>query len=93
MIESQVELKMQVASKSHFGGDGFGLWLLHESMNPASHTETDWLSGPIVGLRANFEGVGIIFDTYDNDNQRDNPSVFVIKNFPRDGQPPSDFVV
>ena len=60
-------------------------------MNPTLHKEVDFLSGPIVGLRTNFEGFGLIFDTYDNDNQRDNPTVFAIKNFQDDGQPPPDF--
>lgn len=79
--EFEVELTAKVSSKSHFGGDGFGLWFLHKSMDPAMHAGS-YLSGPLVGLRADFHGVGIIFDTYDNDNMRDNPLVLVVKNFP-----------
>ena len=33
-------------------------------------------------MRANFYGFGLVFDTYDNDNLRDNPSVFVLKHTP-----------
>ena len=27
-----------------------------------------------------FSGVGVIFDVYDNDNKRNNPSIFVLEN-------------
>lgn len=38
--------------------------------------------GPVAGLRANFHGLGVVFDTYDNDNMRDNPSIFAISHYP-----------
>ncbi len=31
-------------------------------------------------MRNDFNGFGIAFDVYDNDNRRDNPSIFVLKN-------------
>jgi mannose-binding lectin 1 len=68
------------------------MWFLHNDMDPSKHTVSNYLSGPIVGLRTDFHGFGIVFDTYDNDNMRDNPSVFVVKNFPsRAGQPAGEF--
>ncbi|ETO17291.1 lectin, partial [Reticulomyxa filosa] len=42
--------------------------------------EHNYLAGPIFGIREDFEGFGICFDTYDNDGSRDNPRIFVIKN-------------
>lgn len=69
--------------------------MVHGDMDPSKHSEMrSYLNGPIVGMRADFHGFGIIFDTYDNDNLRDNPSVFVVKNFPSQaGGKVSDFVV
>lgn len=31
-------------------------------------------------MKNDFKGIGLIFDVYDNDNRRNNPSVFVIEN-------------
>jgi hypothetical protein len=71
-------------SRSSFGGDGFAFWLLHNEMDPSKGTA---LNGPLFGLRSDFHGIGVAFDSYDNDGSRDNPSVFVLKNFPgRDGE-------
>ena len=38
------------------------------------------IEGNIFGIREDFNGLGIIFDTYDNDGQRDNPTVYVLYN-------------
>jgi len=43
------------------------------------------LNGPIFGMRSDFKGFGVMFDVYDNDNRRDNPSIFVLKS--DNGQP------
>lgn len=83
-IESEnfeVEFKTEVFSKPHFGGDGFGFWILSSEMDPAFTSDPDALTGPIFGMKNDFKGVGVIFDVYDNDNRRNNPSVFVLANF------------
>jgi len=36
-------------------------------------------TGPLFGMKTEFKGVGVLFDTYDNDNARNNPSVFVLE--------------
>lgn len=43
-------------------------------------TDPEVLNGPLFGLRSDFQGFGIVFDVYDNDNRRDNPSIFVLRN-------------
>lgn len=77
----EVELKFLVHSQPHFGGDGFGVWILSGDYDPIYHWEPDYLNGPIFGIRQDFRGFGVIFDTYDNDGKRDNPTVSVISNF------------
>ena len=74
------------ASQPNFGGDGWAVWLLHESMDPRlSRTAFDAsspssFSGSLFGIRPDFRGIGVLFDTYDNDVRRDNPVIFVLKN-------------
>jgi len=77
----EVELELNVFSKPHFGGDGFAFWILTKDLDPSFNFEPDYLNGPIFGMRDNFQGFGVMFDTYDNDAKRDNPAVFVIENY------------
>ncbi|ORC86141.1 putative lectin [Trypanosoma theileri] len=53
------------------GADGFALWIT---------TETPVINGPLLGRPMKFTGIGVIFDTYDNDGMRDNPAVYVLYN-------------
>ncbi|EKG06816.1 lectin, putative [Trypanosoma cruzi] len=53
------------------GADGFALWI---TTDRPSH------NGPLMGRPMEFTGLGIIFDTYDNDGLRDNPAVYVLFN-------------
>jgi len=84
----ECEFKIEVMSKPHFGGDGMGFWVLHGDQDPAYSTDPEALCGPIFGMRADFNGFGLMFDTYDNDNRRDNPAIFVLRT-PDPGQPAS----
>jgi hypothetical protein len=47
-------------------------------MDPSFSGEPDALNGPIFGMKNEFKGFGVMFDVYDNDNRRNNPSVFVL---------------
>ncbi|CEP01500.1 hypothetical protein PBRA_002106 [Plasmodiophora brassicae] len=76
----EVEIGLRVFSKPHFGGDGFAFWVLSSEMDPSYSASPTSLSGPVFGMRDDFKGFGVIFDTYDNDGRRDNPSIFVVKN-------------
>ena len=72
--------------RNNIGGDGFGIWLISEDnlfRKPSYDKKPDDVEpilGPLYGIREDFRGIGVIFDSYDNDNLRDNPLVFVIKN-------------
>lgn len=74
----EVEFDLRVYSNPHFGGDGFAFWILDSSSDPILNKEPDSLSGPLFGLKDTFKGMGVIFDTYDNDGDRANPSIFVL---------------
>jgi len=77
-----LEVKFAAWATHHIGGDGFALWILNNTMHPSNTKENDWswLTGPLFGMRDDFDGIGIVFDTYDNDGMRDNPKVFVLRN-------------
>ena len=55
--------------------DGLALWLI---TNPNKDTYAE--AGPLAGMHENFQGIGIVLDTYDNDNRRDNPLVSLVEN-------------
>lgn len=76
----ELEVEFNVYSKPHFGGDGFGIWFLSADQDPSTDAQSQTLVGPLFGMRADFKGVGVLFDIYDNDNQRNNPAVFVVQN-------------
>eukprot|EP00466_Bigelowiella_natans_P008105 jgi/Bigna1/73854/fgenesh1_pg.26_\ len=76
----EVEFEFKCYSKPHFGGDGFGFWILDSTDDPILKSEPDALTGPLFGMKENFKGIGLAFDTYDNDGDRKNPSIFVLDN-------------
>lgn len=76
----EVEFEVLCHSRPHFGGDGFGFWMLHGNQDPTFQADPEYLTGSVFGLREDFTGVGVVFDIYDNDGRRDNPSVFVLVN-------------
>eukprot|EP01084_Bolivina_argentea_P025921 48190_1 len=89
----QILLEINIHSKTTLGGDGFGVWLLDENeikrgqigdKQVYTNPNYELLLGDFYGLRRDFNGTGIIFDTYDNDNNGDNPLVFSLIN---DGKP------
>jgi len=77
-----MEVKFAAWATHHIGGDGFAFWILNNTMHPSNTAENDWswLTGPLFGMRDDFDGIGIVFDTYDNDGMRDNPKIFVLRN-------------
>lgn len=76
----EIEFKVSVYSKPHFGGDGLGFWLLDGSHDPTFHSDNQYLIGDVFGMKPDFKGAGVIFDIYDNDGKRDNPAIFVVYN-------------
>lgn len=67
----EVVLGVRIHSKSSYGADGLGFWIVDQI--PGA-------DGPLVGHPMKFKGVGIIFDSYDNDRYRDNPAIHVLYN-------------
>ena len=76
----EVEWVVEVASKPHFGGDGVCMWALASLEDPSAIARSaDALEGPVFGMKADFTGLGVCVDVYDNDNKRNNPTVFVLE--------------
>ncbi|CAO3704109.1 unnamed protein product [Rhizopus stolonifer] len=55
-FEVEIEFKVEGTS-GHLYGDGFAMWLTRQRMLP----------GPVFGSVDRFEGLGVFFDTYDNE--------------------------
>eukprot|EP00287_Rhodomonas_sp_CCMP768_P003371 CAMPEP_0196727950 /NCGR_PEP_ID=MMETSP1091-20130531/8791_1 /TAXON_ID=302021 /ORGANISM="Rhodomonas sp., Strain CCMP768" /LENGTH=538 /DNA_ID=CAMNT_0042070637 /DNA_START=56 /DNA_END=1672 /DNA_ORIENTATION=- len=64
----EVEIAFKCTGARYLGGDGFGLWF----------TEKSEVFGGTFGNQEDFVGLGIIFDTYDNDGKRDNPAISAV---------------
>jgi mannose-binding lectin 1 len=62
-----------VRSRRSPGADGLAYWYV-------ARPYKDREMSKVMGMTPNFVGMGIVLDTYDNDNNRDNPSVSVILN-------------
>eukprot|EP00283_Hemiselmis_rufescens_P011473 CAMPEP_0173437404 /NCGR_PEP_ID=MMETSP1357-20121228/18006_1 /TAXON_ID=77926 /ORGANISM="Hemiselmis rufescens, Strain PCC563" /LENGTH=431 /DNA_ID=CAMNT_0014402583 /DNA_START=186 /DNA_END=1478 /DNA_ORIENTATION=- len=68
--EWEIEIQFKVTGARYLGGDGFVLWL----------TEEREKFGATFGNQEDFKGIGIVFDTYDNDGRRDNPSIMAVSS-------------
>ncbi|KAJ8654469.1 hypothetical protein O0I10_009910 [Lichtheimia ornata] len=54
----EIEFEFKVGGQAgHLYGDGFAMWLTKDRLSP----------GPVFGSKDNFNGLGIFFDTYDNE--------------------------
>jgi mannose-binding lectin 1 len=69
----ELTAKFNVRSKHNPGADGIAFWYVDE---PHKGTK----AGPLMGMRRRFKGIGMVFDSYDNDNMRDNPVGLFIDN-------------
>ena len=66
--EWKMFLEFKIAGQRYLGGDGMVLWF----------TEGSNTFGNTFGNQEDFKGLGVVFDTYDNDGKRDNPSISAI---------------
>jgi len=73
-----MDLTISIRSETSLGGDGFGIWVLNRTM--FEKTEKIRLDGNVLGMVNNFNGFGVILDTYDNDEDGKNPMVMVFWN-------------
>ncbi|KRZ05572.1 Protein ERGIC-53 [Trichinella zimbabwensis] len=75
MVEASywsVEITFRIHGQGRFGGDGMAFW----------YTAFKGQKGPVFGSNDYWNGLGIFFDTYDNDGQasNDNPYVMAVIN-------------
>lgn len=75
----EATLHFRIHSKRNPGADGLALWLAAEPYKYDSRNSQHTSENHLFGNKVGFSGLGIIFDTYDNDSQRDNPVVSVIQ--------------
>jgi len=66
----EVELVFRVNGRGRIGADGLAFW----------YTETRAEEGPVFGSRDNWKGLGLFFDSFDNDNLRNNPWIMAMVN-------------
>jgi len=76
----EMQVALSVRSAFYIGGDGFAIWVLDRSMIKEPDKEHYKLEGNVLGMREDFNGFGVIFDTYDNNGDRNNPTVSVLMN-------------
>ncbi|NWI49519.1 LMAN1 protein, partial [Calyptomena viridis] len=66
----EVEVTFRVTGRGRIGADGLAIWF----------TEEQGLEGPVFGAADKWNGVGIFFDSFDNDGKKNNPGVVVVGN-------------
>eukprot|EP00795_Rhopilema_esculentum_P003768 gene3768-15050_t len=66
----EIEVFFKVTGRGRVGGDGLAVW----------YTEETGSSGPVFGASDNWKGMGLFFDSYDNDGENNNPYVMVMLN-------------
>jgi len=74
----EIEFTLEIFSKPNYGGDGMCMWVLSSDHDPSFADDDKGLSGAVLGMKEDFEGLGVCFDVYDNDQRRNNPSVFTL---------------
>jgi mannose-binding lectin 1 len=66
----EVEIDFKIGSQSSLGADGLAFWYTREYKQ----------EGPVFGSKDKWTGLAVIFDTFDNDNQNDNPYIGIYLN-------------
>ncbi|XP_032069436.1 protein ERGIC-53-like isoform X1 [Thamnophis elegans] len=66
----EIEVTFRVTGRGRVGADGLAIW----------YTEGQGLDGQVFGAADNWNGVGIFFDSFDNDAKKNNPAVIVVGN-------------
>ncbi|CAL8341076.1 unnamed protein product [Arctogadus glacialis] len=60
----------RVSGRGRMGADGLGIWF----------TSQQGLDGPVYGAADKWNGIGIFFDSFDNDGKKNNPAIVVVGN-------------
>ncbi|XP_065352759.1 protein ERGIC-53 [Cloeon dipterum] len=67
----EAEVTFRVTGRGRVGADGLAFWY---SETPGGH------DGPVFGSADQWNGLGVIFDSFDNDNKHNNPYIMAIHN-------------
>ncbi|CAL8279072.1 unnamed protein product [Merluccius merluccius] len=60
----------RVSGRGRMGADGLAVWF----------TSQQGLDGPVYGAADKWNGLGIFFDSFDNDGKKNNPAIVVVGN-------------
>jgi len=66
----EVELQFRVTGRGRIGADGLAFW----------YTATKGFEGPVFGSSDKWNGLGVFFDSFDNDNKHNNPYIMSMVN-------------
>ncbi|XP_015261334.1 PREDICTED: protein ERGIC-53 isoform X1 [Gekko japonicus] len=66
----EIEVTFRVTGRGRIGADGLAVWF----------TEGQGLDGQVFGAADNWNGVGIFFDSFDNDAKKNNPAIVIVGN-------------
>ncbi|XP_043922091.1 protein ERGIC-53 [Protopterus annectens] len=66
----EIEVTFRVTGRGRIGADGLAVW----------YTEQQGLDGPVFGAADYWNGIGIFFDSFDNDGKKNNPAVLLVGN-------------
>uniref|UniRef100_A0A3P9PXT6 Lectin, mannose-binding, 1 n=1 Tax=Poecilia reticulata TaxID=8081 RepID=A0A3P9PXT6_POERE len=66
----EAEVTFRVSGRGRMGADGLAVWF----------TSEQGLDGPVYGAADTWNGIGVFFDSFDNDGKKNNPAILVIGN-------------
>ncbi|XP_053214591.1 protein ERGIC-53-like [Panonychus citri] len=66
----EIELWFRVNGRGRLGADGLAFW----------YTDMKYPEGPVYGSADNWRGLGIFFDSFDNDGKGNNPYIMAMVN-------------
>ncbi|EDV25718.1 uncharacterized protein TRIADDRAFT_24415 [Trichoplax adhaerens] len=66
----EVQVNFRITGRGRVGADGLALWF----------TEKPGNVGPVFGSEDKWKGLGIFFDSFDNDGQHNNPYIMAVVN-------------
>lgn len=66
----EAEVTFRVSGRGRMGADGLAFWF----------TTEQGLDGPVYGAADKWNGVGIFFDSFDNDGKKNNPAIIIVGN-------------
>ncbi|XP_064410117.1 protein ERGIC-53 [Latimeria chalumnae] len=66
----EVEVTFRVTGRGRVGADGLAIWF----------TTGQGQEGPVYGAADFWNGVGVFFDSFDNDGKKNNPAVLIVGN-------------